>query len=122
MAIIARMTRSSVLDVLGLDYVRTARAKGLKERAVLFIHVMKNALLPVTTVIGLQMGFLLGGAILTETIFSWPGLGRLVVNRILSRDYPAVQGSVIVIALVFVLINLLVDVSYVYLDPRIHYD
>jgi peptide/nickel transport system permease protein len=122
MAIIARMTRSSVLDQLGADFVRTARAKGLRERRVLFVHVMKNALLPVTTVIGLQMGFLLGGAILTETIFSWPGLGRLVVNRILSRDYPAVQGSVIVIALVFVLINLLVDLSYVYLDPRIHYD
>lgn len=122
MAIIARMTRSSLLDVLGQDYVRTARAKGLHERVVLFRHAMSNALLPIITVIGLQMGFLLGGAILTETIFSWPGLGRLVVNRILSRDYPAVQGSVIIIALVFVLINLLVDISYAYLDPRIRYD
>jgi peptide/nickel transport system permease protein len=122
MAIIARMTRSSLLDVLGQDYIRTARAKGLRERAVLSVHAMKNALLPIVTVVGLQMGFLLGGAILTETIFSWPGIGRLVVNRILSRDYPAVQGSVIAIASVFVLINLLVDVSYAYLDPRIHYD
>jgi peptide/nickel transport system permease protein len=122
MAIIARMTRSSLLDVLGQDYIRTARAKGLRESAVLSVHAMKNALLPITTVVGLEMGFLLGGAILTETIFSWPGIGRLVVNRILSRDYPAVQGSVIGIAFVFVLVNLLVDISYAYFDPRIHYD
>ena len=122
MAIIARMTRSSLLDVLGQDFIRTARAKGLRERAVLMIHAMKNAMLPIITVVGLQLGFLLGGAILTETIFSWPGLGRLVVNRILARDYPAVQGSVIVIALTFVLINLIVDVSYAYLDPRIHFE
>ncbi len=122
MAIIARMTRSSLLDALGQDYIRTARAKGLRERVVLFRHALRNGLLPVITVVGLQLGFLLGGAILTETIFSWPGLGRLVVNRILSRDYPAVQGSVIVIALTFVLVNLIVDVSYAFLDPRIHYD
>ena len=122
MAIIARMTRSSLLDVLGEDYIRTARAKGLRERAVLFGHAMRNALLPIVTIVGLQMGFLLGGAILTETIFSWPGLGRLVVNRILARDYPAVQGSVILISLVFVVINLLVDISYAYFDPRIHYE
>jgi len=122
MAIIARMTRSSLLEVLGEDYVRTARAKGLRERAVLFRHAMKNALLPIVTIVGLQVGFLLGGAILTETIFSWPGLGRLVVNRILARDYPAVQGSVTFIALTFVLVNLIVDVSYAYLDPRISYD
>jgi len=121
MAIIARMTRSSLLDVLGEDYVRTARAKGLPERMVLFAHALRNALLPIVTVIGLQLGFLLGGAILTETIFSWPGLGRLVVNRILARDYPAVQGSIIVIAFAFVAVNLIVDVSYAYLDPRIHY-
>lgn len=122
MAIIARMTRSSLLEVLGEDYIRTARAKGLHERWVLFRHAMKNALLPIVTIVGLQMGFLLGGAILTETIFSWPGLGRLVVNRILARDYPAVQGSVTFIALIFVLVNLIVDVSYAYLDPRISYD
>lgn len=122
MAIIARMTRSSLLDVLGEDYVRTARAKGLRERAVLSRHALRNALLPIVTVIGLQLGFLLGGAILTETIFSWPGLGRLVVNRILARDYPAVQGSVIAIALTFVMVNLIVDISYAYLDPRIRYE
>ena len=120
-AIIARMTRSSLLEVLGEDYIRTARAKGLGERGVLFGHAMKNAFLPIITVIGLQFGSLLGGAILTETIFSWPGMGRLVVDRILARDYPVVQGAVLVIALVFVLVNLLVDVSYAYLDPRIRY-
>ena len=122
MAIIARMTRSSLLEVLNQDYIRTARAKGLHERAVLFVHALKNAFLPVITVIGLQLGLLLGGAILTETIFSWPGMGRLVVNRILARDYPAVQGGVLVIAFIFVVINLLVDISYAYLDPRIRYE
>jgi peptide/nickel transport system permease protein len=122
MAVIARMTRSSMLEVLGEDYIRTARAKGLKEQTVLLRHALKNAFLPIITVIGLQLGFLLGGAILTETIFSWPGLGRLVVDRILSRDYPVVQGSVLVIALIFVVVNLLVDISYAYLDPRIHYE
>ncbi|MEA3407171.1 MAG: ABC transporter permease [Chloroflexota bacterium] len=122
MAIIARMTRSSLLETLGEDYIRTARSKGLFEWAVLFSHALRNALLPIVTVVGLQLGLLLGGAILTETIFSWPGLGRLVVNRILARDYPAVQGSVIVIASTFVLINLIVDISYAYLDPRIHYN
>jgi peptide/nickel transport system permease protein len=122
MAIIARMTRSSMLEVLSEDYIRTARAKGLKEQAVLLRHALKNASLPIITVIGLQLGFLLGGAILTETIFSWPGLGRLVVDRILFRDYPVVQGSVLVIALIFVIVNLLVDMSYAFLDPRIHYE
>jgi peptide/nickel transport system permease protein len=121
-AIIARMTRSSLLEVLGEDYVRTARAKGLQERAVLTKHAMKNAFLPIITVIGLQVGGLLAGAILTETIFSWPGMGRLVVNRILARDYPSVQGSVLAIALVFVFVNLMVDISYAYLDPRIRYE
>jgi peptide/nickel transport system permease protein len=122
MAIIARMTRSSLLEVLGEDYIRTARAKGLQERAVLVGHAMKNAFLPIITVIGLQFGGLLAGAILTETIFSWPGMGRLVVNRILARDYPSVQGSVLAIALVFVFVNLMVDISYAYLDPRIRYE
>jgi peptide/nickel transport system permease protein len=122
MAVIARMTRSSMLEVLGEDYIRTARAKGLQERVVLLRHALKNAFLPIITVIGLALGTLLGGAILTETIFSWPGLGRLVVDRILSRDYPVVQGSVLVIALMFVIINLLVDISYAYLDPRIRYE
>ena len=122
MAIIARMTRSSMLEVLNQDYIRTARAKGLRERAVLMRHALKNGFLPIITVIGLQLGALLGGAILTETIFSWPGLGRLVVDRILARDYPAVQGSVLMIAFMFVIVNLVVDVSYAFFDPRIHYE
>jgi len=122
MSIIARMTRSSLLEVLHQDYIRTARAKGLRERAVIFRHALKNAFLPVITVIGLELGYLLAGAILTETIFSWPGMGRLVVDRILARDYPAVQGSVLVIAVLFVFINLAVDISYAYLDPRIRYE
>ncbi|MBC8264511.1 MAG: ABC transporter permease [Anaerolineales bacterium] len=122
MAIIARMTRSSLLEVLGEDYIRTARAKGLRESGVLIRHAMKNAFLPIITVIGLQVGSLLAGAILTETIFSWPGMGRLVVNRILARDYPSVQGNVLAIALIFVFVNLIVDMSYAYLDPRIRYE
>jgi peptide/nickel transport system permease protein len=122
MAYIARMTRSSLLEVLGQDYIRTARAKGLRERAVIAVHALKNAFLPIITVIGLMLGGLLGGAILTETIFSWPGMGRLVVDRVLARDYPAVQGGVLLIAFVFVVVNLLVDISYAYLDPRIRYD
>jgi len=122
MAIIARMTRSSLLEVLGEDYIRTARAKGLQERVVLLGHAMKNAFLPIVTVIGLQVGVLLAGAILTETIFSWPGMGRLIVNRILARDYPSVQGNVLALALIVVFVNLIVDVSYAYLDPRIRYE
>jgi peptide/nickel transport system permease protein len=121
MSIIARITRSSLLEVLSADYVRTARAKGQHERVVLMTHAMKNALLPIITIVGLQFGGLLAGAILTETIFSWPGMGRLVVERILARDYPTVQGAVLVIALMFVLLNLLVDISYAFLDPRIRY-
>jgi peptide/nickel transport system permease protein len=122
MSIIARITRSSLLEVLGMDYIRTARAKGQHERVVLMVHAMKNALLPIVTVLGLQFGGLLAGAILTETIFSWPGMGRLVVERILARDYPTVQGAVLVIALLFVLLNLVVDISYAFLDPRIRYE
>jgi peptide/nickel transport system permease protein len=122
MAIIARMTRSSMLEVLHADYIRTAHAKGLSERFVLIQHALKNAFLPVITIIGLQTGILLAGAILTETIFAWPGIGKWVYDAILARDYPVVQGGTFLIALVFVLINLLVDLSYAYLDPRIHYD
>lgn len=122
MAIIARMTRSSMLDVLQEDYVRTAHAKGLAEQVVLFRHALKNAFLPVITVIGLQLGSLLAGAVLTETIFAWPGIGKWVYDAILARDYPIVQGGTLVIALVYVVANLLVDVSYSFLDPRIHYD
>jgi peptide/nickel transport system permease protein len=121
-AIIARMTRSSMLDVLQEDYIRTASAKGLVERVVLFRHALKNAFLPVITIIGIQAGSLLAGAVLTETIFSWPGIGKWVYDAILGRDYPIVQGGTLVIALIFVVVNLLVDISYALLDPRIHYD
>ncbi len=122
MAIIARMTRSSMLDVLREDYIRTATAKGLRERTVLARHALRNALLPVVTIIGLQTGSLLAGAILTETIFSWPGIGKWVYDAILGRDYPVVQGGTLLIAVVFVLANLLVDLSYAFLDPRIQYE
>ena len=122
MGIIARMTRSSMLDVLQEDYVRTAKAKGLGKGLVLFRHALKNAALPVVTIIGLQMGTLLAGAVLTETIFSWPGIGRWVYDAILGRDYPIVQGGTLVIALVFVGVNFLVDIMYALLDPRIRYD
>jgi ABC-type dipeptide/oligopeptide/nickel transport system permease component len=121
LAIIARMTRSSLLEVLRQDYVRTARAKGLAEPRVVLGHALRNAAIPVITVIGLNVGSLLGGAILTETIFAWPGVGRLVVDAIFARDYPVVQGAVLVIAIVFVIVNLLVDLSYAALDPRIRY-
>ncbi|MGE5380536.1 MAG: ABC transporter permease [Methylocystaceae bacterium] len=120
-AIIARMTRSTMLEVIRQDYIRTARAKGLAERVVIYRHALRNALIPVITVIGLQMGSLLGGAVLTETVFSWPGIGGRLVEAILANDYPLVQGTVILIAAVFVLVNLLVDILYAYIDPRIHY-
>jgi peptide/nickel transport system permease protein len=122
MAIIARMTRSSMLDVMQEDYIRTANAKGLVERVVLFRHALKNAFLPVITIIGIQAGTLLAGAVLTETIFSWPGIGRWVYDAILGRDYPIVQGGTLLIAIIFVVANLLVDISYAMIDPRIHYD
>ncbi|OFX32581.1 MAG: peptide ABC transporter permease [Armatimonadetes bacterium RBG_16_67_12] len=120
-AIIARMTRSSLLETFNQDYVRTARAKGVREPAVILRHALKNALIPIITVIGLQFGALLGGAILTETTFAWPGLGRLLVNAISSRDYPVVQGIVLTFAIIFTAVNLVVDVLYAYVDPRIHY-
>lgn len=120
--IISRMTRSSLLDVVGQDFIRTAWAKGLSERVVILKHALKNALIPVITVVGLQMGTLLGGAVLTETVFSWPGLGRLTVESILARDYPMVQGSVLVLGASFVTINLIVDVLYAFVDPRIRFD
>ena len=122
LAIIARMTRSALLEVLRQDYVRTARAKGLAERRVVLGHALRNAGIPVVTVIGLNVGSLLSGAILTETIFAWPGVGRLIVDAIFARDYPVVQGTVLVIAVVFVLVNLLVDMAYAALDPRIRYE
>ena len=121
LAILSRITRSAMLEVLSLDYVRTARAKGLAENQVVVKHAFKNAMLPVVTIVGLQFGALLGGAILTETIFSWPGIGSWVYEGILNRDYPVVQGGVLLVAITFVLINLVVDLSYALLDPRIQY-
>jgi len=119
LAIIARITRSSLLEVLSLDYVRTARAKGLAEMRVVFRHSLSNALLPVVTIVGLQLGFLLAGAILTETIFNLAGLGRTLFDAITARDYVIVQGFTLIVAVSFVFINLIVDISYAFLDPRI---
>jgi ABC-type dipeptide/oligopeptide/nickel transport system permease component len=113
--------RSSMLEVLGLDYVRTARAKGLHERGVVVKHAFRNALLPVVTVFGLQFGTLLGGAVVTEVVFAWPGLGRLIVNAVSQRDFPVIQGSVIFVAVLISLVNLLVDLSYAMINPKVRY-
>ena len=121
-AIVARMTRSAMLEVLGQDYVRTARAKGLAERVVVNRHALRNALIPVVTVLGLQLGTLLSGAVLTETVFAWPGIGRLLVEAVLARDYPIIQGATLLIAATFVVLNVAVDVLYGLLDPRIRYE
>lgn len=119
LATIARVTRSGFLDALGEDYVRTARAKGLAERSVLAKHVLRNALIPVVTIVGADFGSYLGGSVLTESIFGWPGLGRLIVQAILQRDFPVIQGAVLFMAVIFVLVNLAVDLSYGLIDPRI---
>jgi len=119
LAVIARMTRSSLLEVMNQDYVRTAKAKGLPNRMVVFKHAMRNAWIPIVTIIGLETGALLAGAVLTETVFALPGVGTQLISSILARDYPVVQGFVVVIAIIFVTVNLLVDLSYAYLDPRI---
>ncbi len=116
---IARMTRTSALDVMGADHVRTARSKGLRERTVVLKHVLRNALIPVVTLIGLQAGFLLGGAVVTETIFSWPGVGRMAVGAILARDMPLAQGALLSLAIAFIVINMAVDLAYAALDPRV---
>ncbi|HEU5185291.1 MAG TPA: ABC transporter permease [Gemmatimonadaceae bacterium] len=121
-AFLARMTRSAMLEVLNSDFVRTARAKGLRERVVLARHALRNALIPIITVLGLDFGYYLTGSILTETIFSWPGIGRYVVNAIARRDLPAIQGSVLFLSLVFVVVNLVTDVLYAKADPRVAYD
>ncbi|BAU12465.1 ABC-type transporter, integral membrane subunit [Leptolyngbya sp. NIES-3755] len=121
LAIVARITRSAMLEVLSQDYIRTAKAKGLSNHLVVLRHALKNALLPINTTIGLQFGTLLSGAVLTETIFSWAGIGSWIYEGILARDYPVVQGGVVFVAIVFVLINLLVDLSYAIIDPRIRY-
>ena len=122
MAIIARMTRSSMLEVMRSDYIRTARAKGQKMFIVVYKHTLKNAIIPVMTIIGLQTGMLLGGAILTETIFAWPGIGRYIYDAISYRDYPVIQSGILIIAFFFVMINLIVDILYSVIDPRIKYD
>lgn len=110
-----------MLEVMGSDYIRTARAKGVSEGIVVYKHALKNAFIPIVTVFGLQMGMLLGGAVLTETIFSWPGVGRYLYDAINARDYPVIQSGILVVATIFVLINLIVDLLYAYIDPRIHY-
>ena len=120
-ALVARMTRASMLEVLRQDYIRTARAKGLPERIVHYRHALKNALIPTITVIGVVVTILVGGAVVTETVFNIPGAGRLVVNAVLRRDYPVIQGAILVVATIYVVINLLVDLVYVYVDPRIRY-
>jgi ABC-type dipeptide/oligopeptide/nickel transport system permease component len=121
-AVIARLVRSSMLEVLRQDYVRTARAKGLRDRIVVVRHALKNAMIPVVTVLGLQFGALLGGAVVIETVFSRPGIGRLAVTSILSKDFQVTQGTVLMSAVFYTLVNIIVDVSYAVLDPRIRYD
>jgi peptide/nickel transport system permease protein len=119
MARTARMMRSSMLEVLGQEYMKTAKAKGLNPGMVILKHALKNAAIPVVTIIGMELGTLLGGAVITETIFAWPGVGRLAVQAIYNRDYPVVQAAVFFLASVFVLVNLVVDLLYTYLDPRV---
>jgi peptide/nickel transport system permease protein len=120
-AILSRMIRASILEVLSEDYIRTARAKGLRERAVIWRHALLNALLPVITVLGLQLGGLLGGAVIVETVFSWPGVGQLMVEAIHRRDYPVVQGCILLISFTYILVNTLTDLVYAWLDPRIRF-
>ncbi len=120
-ALIARITRAAMLEVLQQDYIRTARAKGLGQRNILFIHALKNAAVPIVTVIGIGIALLIGGAVVTESVFAIPGLGRLTIDAILRRDYPVIQGIVLVFSFVYVLVNLMVDVTYTLVDPRIRY-
>jgi peptide/nickel transport system permease protein len=120
-AVLARMTRSAMLETVRQDYIRTARSKGLSERVVIYVHALRNAAITIITVLGMQVGYLLGGAILTETVFSWPGVGMMMVRAIQVRDYPMVQGGVLFVAMVFVFVNIIVDVAYALLDPRIRY-
>jgi len=121
-ALLTRLTRASILEVLSEDYVRTARAKGLRERIVLYKHALRNAIIPVITTAGLQLGYLLGGAVIVESIFSWPGLGRLTIQAIQKRDLPVIQTATLIFAVAFVIVTLLVDMLYVFIDPRIRYD
>ncbi len=121
-AFIARMTRSTMIETLSQDFTTTARSKGLPERVVVIKHALKNAMIPIITVVGLQFGLLLGGAVLTETVFAWPGVGRLIVDSILARDYPVIQGAILVFGLLYIMVNLVVDLIYALVDPRIRYD
>jgi peptide/nickel transport system permease protein/oligopeptide transport system permease protein len=121
-AFIARMTRSTMLETLSQDFTTTARSKGLTEKVVIVKHALRNALIPIITVVGLQFGLLLGGAVLTETVFAWPGLGRLIVDSILARDYPVIQGAILIFGLLYIFVNLVVDLIYAFVDPRIRYD
>jgi len=118
-AIIARMTRASMLQVLNQDYIRTAQAYGLSTNKIIYKYALKNAMIPIVTIVGLQFGYMLGGAVLTESVFGWPGVGRMVVDSIFSRDYTVVQTGIMIIALSFVLVNLTVDITYAFLDPRV---
>ena len=120
-ALIARITRASMLEVLQQDYIRTARAKGLGQRSILFVHALKNAAVPIVTVIGIGIALLIGGAVVTESVFAIPGLGRLTIDAILRRDYPVIQGIVLLFSFLYVLVNLMVDVTYTLVDPRIRY-
>jgi peptide/nickel transport system permease protein len=122
MALIARLTRSGMIEVLNADYIRTARAKGLPQRAVIMRHTLKNVLIPIVTVVGLSFGGLLGGAIITESIFGLPGVGLLAIDAINNRDYPMIQGTVLLVAITFIFVNLIVDILYAFIDPRIHYE
>ncbi|MEN8245950.1 MAG: ABC transporter permease [Thermodesulfobacteriota bacterium] len=121
-AVVARNTRSAMMEVLAQDYITTARSKGVREKMVILRHGLKNSFIPVITVIGLQFGTMLGGTVLTETVFAWPGLGRLLISSILARDYPVIQGAILIFALLFVLTNIVVDVLYAYFDPKVRYD
>ncbi len=120
--IIARMTRSSLLEVIYLDYIRTARAYGFADNVVVYKYALRNAILPVLTIVGLQLGYSLAGAVLTETVFAWPGLGRLIVNSIFNRDYPMIQAGLLWVSVTFTLVNFAVDILYSLADPRIRYD
>jgi ABC-type dipeptide/oligopeptide/nickel transport system permease component len=111
-----------MIEALSQDYTPTARSKGLKEKVVIVKPALKNALIPIITVVGLQFGLLLGGAVLTETVFAWPGIGRLIVDSILARDYPVIQGTILIFGLLYILVNLFVDITYAFIDPRIRYD
>lgn len=121
-ASLARLTRSAMLEVLPQDYIKTARSKGLRESVIIWKHALKNALIPVITVFGTQLGHLLAGAVVVETVFSWPGIGKFLVDSIYARDFPVIQGFVLIIAAIFVLVNLIVDIAYYYLDPRIRFE